>query len=202
MTAIITEIPAHIPGDAWAHFTAANHPEQAQELESLVQQYLDQGGTITELPACVSGTPVPAGVVAQLAISKFTVEEHLAHDAKRVVKASKRDLALAEKIRALLPADSRNALVTALRSSHDRITAVIKAHLSDNPDAMALLEPRCNREAVLAKVQQAIAEGVVGYYNICEYADVSYATLKKMEKLHRLAITPNLSGFRQKEQNQ
>lgn len=49
MTAFIEEAPIYIPGDAWAHHTAAGKQTEAQELDSLVQQYLTQGAAS---PSC------------------------------------------------------------------------------------------------------------------------------------------------------
>jgi len=205
MTAFIEETPIHIPADAWAFLAGHPNPQEAADLEAKVQEYLAKGGTITEVPVGATAdatSEIDTHIYTLVATSKFGLDQHREHTAKARGAKLHRDQHLAARIRAHLPAESRAWLAKTLGVSDGLVCRIIRDYLADVPAAAALLEPRCNREAVLAKVQQAIAEGVVGYYNICEYADVSYGTLKKMEKLHRLEITPNLNGFRQKEQNQ
>lgn len=201
MTAFIEEAPIYIPGDAWAHYTAAGKQTEAQELDSLVQQYLTQGGSITELPAgATSDESVTAGLRAQLSTSQFTAEEHIAHTTKRRRRATLKDLALVAHIEALLPADTRAALVKAVGISDGKLVRLMRDHLSHKPEVQALLASRWDSDAKLDKVREALDIGLQGYEKIRKYAGISYNHLKKLEREHRLRILKGVGGFRKREE--
>lgn len=203
MTAFIEETPIHIPADAWAFLAGHPNPQEAADLEAKVQEYLAKGGAITEVPPGVSADTtgeIDAYAHTVARNSKFSLGEHMTHTSKAREAKIKRDLHLAARIRAYLPTDNRSGLAKALGVSDGLVCRIIRDHLSDVPEAMALLESRFDDGPALKRVQAVLAEGVKGVANVCAQAEVSYKTLCKLERKYGLKVPRTHRTAREAEQ--
>ena len=178
----------HIPADAWAQCFVAAHPEHSAELETLTRDYLAHGGEIHEVePGVCTGVNKSEKLLGVIPVTKFSRDEHLTHMAPADRRKSKRDEALVARIAAMLPVPNRAALTKALGISDDLTRRLLAEHFGD--EAAYLLESRFDDAPALKRVRQAMADGAIGYLNICEIACVHYATLKRLESKYRLKIT-------------
>lgn len=191
MTAFIEETPIHIPADAWAFLAGHPNPQQAADLEAKVQEYLAKGGTITEVPVGATAdatSEIDTHIYTLVATSKFGLDQHREHTAKARGAKLRRDQHLAARIRAYLPTDNRSGLAKALGVSDGLVCRIIRDHLSEVPEAMALLESRLDDAPKLKRVQEVLAKGVKGVANVCAQAGVGYKTLYKLERKYGLKV--------------
>ena len=165
------------------------------DLDALIREHLAKGGTIQQVATGVTAEPAVVPVAARHD-SRFSAEARTQRHNAREKRKRKQDARYVEQLQTLLdtPDVTAKALTEALGCSTSILQRLFRDYFKGDPRIEPFLENTLEarkeqfRQQALAKLREALDQGIRGYVQLADHTGVSTNTIRRLAKKHKLDI--------------
>jgi hypothetical protein len=213
MTIFIEEdIEDMISADDWSGVVICPRERIRLEIEQKIAEFQKNSGKITVVPAGASAAQsIPFGTnLVTNKSNNFTQSELKAYAKRKAGKLHYQvrngDAEAVALLQTLLDtAPHTTFLAKELKCSPDRVWRLLRENFADDPCADKFhkrerdVQKLDNELALVAKIREALAAGMVGTWPICKYCHSSFVAVTAASKKYKLGIPRGKGGRPAKE---
>lgn len=197
-----------IGADEWHSVVAESHEAARRELALKVDEFLSNQGVIDIIPNGVIASTTSSFNGAVLTTNKagrFSPDQVTRYARKRTEKKTKAAKQSDEGAVALLASMLDDAptvtyMTEKLKCSHDLIQRLLADYFPDDSRADKFRRKERdvlnheNERALVEKIREALAAGMIGAWTIAKHCHSSYVSVKAANKKYKLGIPPGTPG--------